>query len=134
MIFKKAGQPSWVAWVPVYNSWKMLELGGQPGWWALLAFVPVVNIVAVVFLYMAMYQIGLNFGKSGAFVLLAIFLPLIWMIWLAVDKTAVWKGPGENVQAVPAGPAPVSAPVNQAAPTPTDQPQPPVPPAQPPQV
>ena len=38
-----------------------------------------------------MYKIGLKLGKEGAFVLLAIFLPIVWLIWLAVDKST-WKG------------------------------------------
>lgn len=86
-IFKKAGQPVWKAWVPVYNSWTMLELGDQPGWMVILGFIPVVNIVALVYVYIAMYKIGLHLGKPGAFVLFAIFLPIVWIIWLAFDKS-----------------------------------------------
>lgn len=89
-IFNKAGVPGWKAWVPVYNGWIMLELGGQQGFWAVLALVPIVNIVAAVFMYIAMYNIGLRLGKEGAFVLLAIILPLVWFIWLAVDNST-WK-------------------------------------------
>jgi len=92
-IFKKAGVASWKGWVPVYSTWVTLELGGQAGWWTVLLFVPVVNIVALVFLYIAMYNIGLKLGKSGAFVLLAIFLPLVWYIWLAFDQSR-WNTPG----------------------------------------
>lgn len=91
-VFKKAGVESWKAWVPVYNSWVLLELGGQKGYWAVLALVPVVNIASAVFMFIAMYHIGLNFGKEGAFVLLAIFLPIVWCIWLAFDNST-WKGP-----------------------------------------
>lgn len=90
-IFKKAGVPQWIAWVPFYNVWKTLELGGQQGFWAVLAIIPVVNIVAAIFLYIAMYKIGLKFGKSGAFVLWAIFLPLVWYAWLAFDDSK-WQG------------------------------------------
>lgn len=90
-IFAKAGVPQWKAWVPVYNNWIMMELGDQAGFWAVLAYIPIINIVAIVFMYMAMYKIGLKLGKEGAFVLLAIFLPLVWFIWLAVDKST-WKG------------------------------------------
>ena len=90
-IFKKAGVESWKAWVPVYNNWVLLELGGQQGFWAVLALVPVVNIVAAIFIYIAMHNIGLKLGKEGAFVLLAIFLPVVWLIWLAVDSST-WKG------------------------------------------
>jgi hypothetical protein len=91
-IFKKAGVESWKAWVPVYNSWILLELGGQKGYWAVLALIPVVNIASVIFMFIAMYHIGLNFGKEGVFVLLAIFLPIVWCIWLAFDNST-WKGP-----------------------------------------
>jgi len=89
-IFKKAGVKEWKAWVPVYNNWVMLELGGQQGFWAVLAFIPIVNIASAVFMYIAMYHIGLRLGKEGAFVLLAIFLPIVWYIWLAVDSSK-WK-------------------------------------------
>lgn len=86
-IFNKAGVPGWSAWVPVYNNWKLLEIGGQQGFWAILSFVPVVNIVSIVMIYIAQYHIGLKLGKSGAFVALAILLPPVWLIWLAVDKS-----------------------------------------------
>jgi len=90
-IFQKAGIEQWKAWVPVYNSWVLLELGGQQGFWAILAFIPLVNLVSVVFIIIAMYEIGLKLGKSGAFVLLAIFLPTVWMIWLGFDSSK-WSG------------------------------------------
>jgi hypothetical protein len=86
-IFKKAGVKPWIAWVPFYNSWKMLEIGGQQGVWAVLAIIPIVNYVSVVFMCIAMYHIGKKLGKEGAFVLLGIFLPIVWLIWLAVDKS-----------------------------------------------
>lgn len=90
-IFQKAGVEQWKAWVPVYNSWVLLELGGQQGFWAVLVFIPFVNIASAIFVIIAMYEIGLKLGKSGAFVLLAIFLPLVWMIWLAFDSST-WQG------------------------------------------
>jgi len=86
-IFKKAGVESWIAWVPFYNTWKMLEIGGQAGFWAVLTIVPIVQYVSIVFMFIAMYNIGLKFGKSGAFVALGIFLPIVWYIWLAVDES-----------------------------------------------
>ena len=30
-IFKKAGVDSYKAWIPIYNTWKTLEIGGQQG-------------------------------------------------------------------------------------------------------
>jgi hypothetical protein len=112
-IFKKAGVEQWKAWVPVYNNWILLELGDQKGFWAVLALVPFVNIVSVVFMFIAMYNIGLKLGKESWFVLLAIFLPIVWLIWLAFDKST-WKG------TVPAKTATAnSAPTSSAAATPS---------------
>ncbi len=99
-IFRKAGVEGWKAWVPVYNTWITLELGDQKGWWAIVMLIPVLSIVATVFLYIAMYYIGLRFGKEDYFVLWAIFLPVVWYVWLAFDKST-W-----NVTAVTATNAP----------------------------
>lgn len=86
-IFKKAGVPQWIAWVPFYNNWKMLEIGGQQGFWAILAIIPFVNIVSLIFMYIAQYHIGKKLGKGGEFVLWAIFIPVVWYIWLAFDHS-----------------------------------------------
>lgn len=86
-VFKKASVEQWIAWVPFYNSWKLLELGGQQGFWAVLAILPIVNYVSAVFMYIAMYHIGLKFGKDGAWVVLAIFLPTVWLAILAFDSS-----------------------------------------------
>jgi len=86
-IFKKAGLKQWIAWVPFYNSWKLLEIGGQQGFWSLLVLIPGVGIVSAVFTFIAMYHIGKKLGKDGGFVALGIFLPLVWLIWLAVDSS-----------------------------------------------
>ena len=90
-IFKKAGVPQWVAWVPVYNTWKLLEIGGQQGFWAIISVIPIVQIVAGVFVYISMFNIGKRLGKEDWFVLLAIFLPFVWLIWLAFDDSK-WRG------------------------------------------
>lgn len=123
-IFKKANTPAWIAWVPVYNTWRILQLGGQQGWWALVAFIPLVNIASVVFMFIAMYHIGKKLGKDDMFILLAIFLPLVWVIWLGADKST-WdesKGaprldtPLPETPTTAAAPAPVSTPEAQQPP------------------
>ncbi len=90
-VFKKAGVEQWIAWVPIYNTWKLLELGGQQGFWAVLALIPIIQIVSAVFVYIAMFHIGKKLGKEDWFVLIAIFLPLVWLIWLAFDDSK-WAG------------------------------------------
>jgi hypothetical protein len=86
-LFKKAGVPQWAAWVPIYNTWKMLEIGGQQGFWAILMLFPILNVVSLIFLYIAMFHIGKKLGKEDWFVLVAIFLPVVWLIWLGFDDS-----------------------------------------------
>lgn len=115
-IFKKAGEESWKAWVPIYNTWTLLEVGGQKGWYVLLALIPFVGaIITAVFTFIAQYNIGLKLGKSGAFLLLAIFLPIIWFAILAFDKST-WQG-------APAAATPDQPPLPPVTPsgTPADQ-------------
>ncbi len=132
-IFKKAGVEGWKAWVPVYNTWVFYEIGEQKGFWAVLAFIPFVNIISVVFAIIAMYRIGLNLGKESWFVVLGIFLPLIWMIWLAFDSS-VWKGaapvtagqaPAYQPPVAPAQPVETTTPAQSAEPTEQTPPTPP---------
>ena len=37
----------WLAWVPVINIFYMVQVARLPMWWALLLFVPVVNLYAL---------------------------------------------------------------------------------------
>jgi hypothetical protein len=84
--FRKVGVEPWIAWVPIYNNWKWLEVGGQQGWLALLALIPYGGVVSAVFLYIGMYRTGRAFGKDGAFLVLGIFLPFVWAFILGGAK------------------------------------------------
>jgi hypothetical protein len=44
-IFKKAGLKAWPAWVPIFNVWRLLQLGGQKGWWVLVGLIPIVGTI-----------------------------------------------------------------------------------------
>jgi Family of unknown function (DUF5684) len=73
--------------VPVYSTWKWLEIGGQKGWFALLSLIPYGGIVAAVFLYIGMYRSGIAFRKDGGFLVLGIFLPFVWAFILGGSQS-----------------------------------------------
>ncbi|MDN3494897.1 DUF5684 domain-containing protein [Planococcus sp. APC 4015] len=99
-IFKKAGLAVWPAWVPVFNVWRLLQLGGQKGWWVLVGLIPIVGtLVYLVFLIMAGINIQTGFGKPGVFYLLALLLTPAWYGILA------WDGSRWNPRHVPVVPA-----------------------------
>ena len=79
-IFAKAGKPGWAAIVPIYNIVVMLQIARKPGWWVLLMFIPIVNLVVGI---MAMIALGKNFGKGTGFVVGMILLPFIFYPMLA---------------------------------------------------
>jgi hypothetical protein len=90
-IFRKAGLRGWPAWVPIFNVWRLLQLGGQKGWWVLVGLIPVLGtIVYLVFLIIAGVKIQTGFGKPGVFYLLALFLTPVWYGILAWDGS-VWR-------------------------------------------
>lgn len=74
-VFVKAGKPGWAAIVPVYNVVVMTRIAGVPVWWALLFFVPLVNLVACVVILVGFAK---AFGKGVAFALGLWFLPMIF--------------------------------------------------------
>ena len=63
-VYTKAGKPGWAAIIPIYNFVVLMEIAGRPGWWVLLLFVPLVNIVV---LAMVSIDVAASFGKSTAF-------------------------------------------------------------------
>jgi hypothetical protein len=87
--FRKVGVKPWIAWVPFYNTWVLLEVGGQRGWFALLSIIPYGSIVTTIFLIIAMYRIGIAFRKPGGFVVLGVFLPFAWAFVLG-SRTEVY--------------------------------------------
>ncbi len=83
LFFRKVGVAEWIAWVPYYRYWKWLEVGGQQGWFSLLALIPYGGIVTTVFLCIGMWQTGKAFGKDAGMLVLGIFLPFVWLFVLA---------------------------------------------------
>jgi hypothetical protein len=73
---------SWMAWVPIANVIQQLLLIKKHGAWVLILLVPIVNIV-----FMVIWQVKLlnAFGKSGAWVLMYLFLgpvyEIMWIVW-----------------------------------------------------
>ena len=83
LFFRKVGVQPGLAWVPIYNHWKWLEVGSQPGAVALVQLIPGGGIVTTVFLVIGMHRSGIAFGKESGWVVLAVFLPWLWCILLS---------------------------------------------------
>ncbi len=80
-VFEKAGEPGWVALIPIYNAYKMTtSVAGKEPLWFFLLFIPLVGIVIAI---MQTFAIAEKFGKSGGFAVGMLFLPFIFYPILA---------------------------------------------------
>lgn len=70
-VFTKAGQPGWACIVPIYNAVVLMRIAGRPAWWVLLLFIPVVNLVIEIIVYI---DVAKNFGKGTGFGIGLVFL------------------------------------------------------------
>ena len=74
-VFAKAGKPGWAAIIPIYNIIVLLDIAGKPAWWLILFFIPIVNFVIAILVYVALAE---RFGKGGGFAMGLVFLGFIF--------------------------------------------------------
>jgi hypothetical protein len=93
-VFEKAGQPGWASLIPFYNIYIMTKITGKPGYWVLLLFVPIVNLVILIWLINMMSK---SFGHDEGFTLGLIFLGLIFWPILGFGNST-YQGPYGNAE------------------------------------
>lgn len=99
LMLKKAGQPLWAGFVPLYNVYLGLKIAGRPGWWLILFFIPVVNIVVGIIFYI---DLAKSFGKGTGFGVGLLFLGFIFLPILALGD-ARYLGPAAAGPLPPGG-------------------------------
>ncbi|MCE5247744.1 MAG: DUF5684 domain-containing protein [Candidatus Polarisedimenticolia bacterium] len=56
-IARKTGHTDdWMAWVPIVNIYYACIVAGKPGWWTILFFIPCVNIIMGILVWMAIAE------------------------------------------------------------------------------
>lgn len=88
-IFEKADRAGWKVLIPIYNAVVTHRIVGRPGWWVILYFIPVINLLPSI-----LVPIGLakSFGKGTGFGIGLILLGPIFAPILAFGS-ATYKGP-----------------------------------------
>lgn len=116
-VFAKASVKSWKAWIPFYNEYVMLQLGGQNGWWVFFSFVPFCSVVASAFIIVAEYFVQRKLGKPDWYLVVAVLVQPVWLGILAYDSSTWDDSKGErrldtrDKQQVPPIPGQPPAPV-----------------------
>lgn len=93
-VFRKSGEESWKAWVPILNVVVVLRLGGLSGWLVLLFIIPIVGWIALI---IAVHRINVAFGHGAGMTVLAWFLFPVWATILGFGS-ARWLGREEDVR------------------------------------
>jgi hypothetical protein len=76
LTFRKADKPGWAAIIPIYNIYMLLKVVGRPGWWLILFFIPLVDIIVGILVFV---DLAKSFGKSTGFAVGIIFLSFIFI-------------------------------------------------------
>lgn len=76
---EKAGQPGWGGLIPIYNLYLLTQVAPKPGWWVIMFFIPIANIVFSILLY---NEIAKRFGQGVGFTIGLILLPAIFFMLL----------------------------------------------------
>lgn len=83
LVFKKAGQTPWTAFIPIVNIYVLCKTVGRPGWWVILFFIPIVGIIVSIIVY---YDLARSFGHGGGFTVGLVLLTWIFLFILALNK------------------------------------------------
>jgi hypothetical protein len=83
-IFTKAGEAGWQCLIPLWNMFVLVKISGKPWWWFLLLFVPVVNLIVYILVFITL---AARFNKGVLFGLGLSFLGFIFFPILAFDSS-----------------------------------------------
>lgn len=89
MLFEKARENGWASIIPFYNNYVLYKITWGSGWYFLLLFIPIANIVINI---ITMVKLANVFGKGGGWACGLIFLYPIFICILAFDKSIVYVG------------------------------------------
>ncbi len=57
IIANKTSTPNaWLAWIPIANAYLMCKVADRSGWWTILFFIPLVNIIIAIIIWMGIAQ------------------------------------------------------------------------------
>ncbi|MBO3086056.1 DUF5684 domain-containing protein [Cellulomonas fengjieae] len=82
-VFRKAGEPVWQAFVPIWSSIVLIKVAGKPMWWIVLFLIPIVQIVVMV---LVMHGLSTSFGHGAGFTVGLVLLSVVFLFILGYDS------------------------------------------------
>ena len=78
-VFDKAGEAGWKSIIPIYNTYVLSKIGGQPIWVFLLLFLPFVGLIGSL---MIAFGVAKAFGKESWFGIVLFFFGFFGYMYL----------------------------------------------------
>lgn len=88
--FTKAGKPGWASIIPIYNIIVVLQIAGKPLWWILLMFIPLVNLIIMILVWI---DFAKAYGKGAGYGIGLTFLPIIFLPMLGFGDAQYQSAP-----------------------------------------
>ncbi len=88
-LYVKAGRKAWEAAIPVYNAIVLMKIIGRPGWWVILLFIPIINLLMFPVIWVETIR---SFGRTSLLETWLVILTLgfyIYYVNYALDVTYV---------------------------------------------
>jgi signal peptidase I len=89
-MFRKAGIAPWKAFIPVYNTYVMMDAAKRPTWWCLIQFVPIVGWFVTMAICIEFVK---PFGKFKFYQhAMAALVPVLYFIYIGYNKKDKFLG------------------------------------------
>ena len=92
LVFKKAGEAPWTAFIPILNIYVLCKTAGRPGWWVVLYFIPIVGFIVSIVVY---FDLAQAFGHGAGFTVGLVLLPWVFLFLLAMGKDRYRRPAGQ---------------------------------------
>ncbi len=66
---KTSTKDEWMAWIPIVNFYLMCKIAKKPGWWMILFFILLVNLIFIVIVWMEIAKTRHKPGWLGILIL-----------------------------------------------------------------
>jgi hypothetical protein len=102
IVFQKAGRPGWAAIIPIYNWVVLCQIAGYSGVYFLLLFIPVINVIFMIFLYVGLAE---RFGQGTLFAIGLFLLGPIFLAIMAFNKNIQYEYGGRASSSAASAPS-----------------------------
>ena len=96
-LYVKAGRKAWEAIIPIYNGIVLMQIINRPKWWVLLLFVPVVNLLMFLVIWIETIRTFGFYRKVDSLLVIATLGGYIFYIIMQPKQSTMQKEASNHV-------------------------------------